>query len=89
MNISEEIMVGRMKASYEIGNIRGKHDAEKHARIEAFAAIRRAAEVARRFDRNAASLRAFGESELADLDEARATGILHAIRAAIESEKHS
>jgi len=87
MNISEEIMVGRMKASYESGNIRGKHDAEKHARIEAFAAIRRAAEVARAAEDHAVILGRQGDSTFAAYAESEALGIRRAIRAAIGSER--
>ena len=79
MNISEEITLGRMKASYEIGNIRGKHDAEKHARIEAFAAIRRAVALARQAEKWS------GVSAYEGF--VMAQGVRAAIRAAIGSEK--
>ena len=79
MNISEEITLGRMKASYESGNIRGKHDAEKQARIEAFAAIRRAATLARQAEQWS------GVSAYEGF--VMAQGVRAAIRAAIGSEK--
>ena len=75
-----------MKASYECGNIRGKHDAEKHARIEAFAAIRRAAELARESERRCLQSSCKGHGCLHDDD---AYIVRRTIRAAIGSEKHS
>jgi hypothetical protein len=93
MNISEEITLGRMKASYEVGNIRGKHDAEKQARTEAFGAIRRAAEVARYHDAKAQAEKEahpdqwhYCEWDYYLHDEAR-NAIRAAIRAAIGSDK--
>jgi len=80
MNISEEITVGRMKASYESGNIRGKHDAEKQARIAAFRAIRRAAREAREWDLVMASVQTLEPSIIGD-------AIRRSIRIAIGSPK--
>ena len=88
MNISEEITLGRMKASYEVGKLRGHYDADVQARIAAFAAIRRAATLVRAHDELANILGKFQFSK----DEAnrlRAESLLMrmTIRAAIGSDK--
>ena len=61
--------------------------AAAYARIEAFAAIRRAAEVARAAEDDAIVLGRQGDSTFAAYAESEALGIRRAIRAAIGSEK--
>jgi hypothetical protein len=69
----------------EWAEIEGFQNGEMNARIEAFAAIRRAAEIARTYEAFAAS-EVYTASEERAL-KIRADAVRHAIRAAIGSEK--
>ena len=72
---------------YKDGISRANNRYAQFIGTEAFAAIRRAAAVARRAERDAAVLRLQGSHDTAGYAESEALGIRRAIRAAIGSEK--
>ena len=75
--------VGTWTQGYEAGVRRARRD----ARVEAFAAIRRAAAVARGLDDRSAETFAYGNKVQAIADGMSSHNIRRAIRAAIGSEK--